>query len=78
MQKQRVNLNQQAIELIQQLSPEKLKVAIDYLMYLQDKEAWETTYELASNPEIAESLRRAETDVKTGRLKSWRDVRREV
>ena len=57
---------------------EKLKAAIDYMTYLHDKEAWEATYELASDPEIVESLKRAEADVKAGRLKSWADVKREV
>ena len=74
----KANLQQQAVTLIEQLSTEKLKAVIDYLTYLQDKEAWEATHELASNPEIAKSLERAEADVKAGRLKSWGDVRRGV
>ena len=78
MPKQKVNLHEQAIELIQQLSTEKLKAVIDYLTYLQDKATWEATYELASQPEVVESLKRAEEDVKAGRLKSWGDVRRDV
>ena len=72
------NLQQQAVMLIEQLPTEKLRAAIDYLAYLYDKEAWEATYELASNPEIVKSLERAEADEKAGRLKSWDDVRRDV
>ena len=53
---QKVDLQQQAVELIKQLSAEKLKSVIDYLNSLQDKEAWEATHELASDPEIAENL----------------------
>ena len=75
---QKVSLQQQAVELIEQLSTEKLKAVVDYLSYLQDKEAWEATQELMSNPEIAKSLKRAEADVKAGRLKRWEDVRRDV
>ena len=75
---QKVPLQQQAVELIEQLSTEKLKAVIDYLNYLQDKEAWEATHELTSDPDIAKSLRRAEADVKAGRLTRWSDVRREV
>ena len=71
-------LQQQAMTLIEQLPTEKLKAAIDYMAYLHDKEAWEATYELASNPEIVKSLERAEADEKAGRLKSWDDVRRDV
>ena len=64
--------------LIERLPTEKLRAAIDYMNYLYDKEAWEATYELASNPEIVKSLERAEADEKAGRLKSWDDVRRDV
>ena len=74
----KASLQQQALELIEQLSTEKLKAVIDYLNYLQDKEAWEATRELASDPEIAKSLERAEADVRAGRLKRWSDVRRDV
>ena len=49
---QKVSLQQQAVELIEQLSTEKLKAVVDYLNYLQDKEAWEATHELASDPEV--------------------------
>ena len=72
------NLQQQAVTLIEQLPTEKLRAAIDYFTYLYDKEAWEATYELASNTEIVKSLERAEADEKAGRLKSWADVKRDV
>ena len=62
----KASLQHQAVELIEQLSTEKLKAVIDYLNYLQDKEAWEATHELAGDPEIAKSLERAAADV-TGR-----------
>ncbi len=74
---QNVNLKQQAVLLIEQLPTQKLKAVIDYMTYLCDKEAWEATYELASDPETVKSLERAEVDVKTGRLKSWADVKRD-
>lgn len=74
----KVSLQQQAVELIEQLSTEKLKAVVDYLSYLQDKEAWEATQELMGDPEIAKSLKRAEADVEAGRLKRWEDVRRDV
>ena len=52
----KADLQQQAATLIEQFSAEKLKSVIDYLNSLQDKEAWEATHELASDPEIAKSL----------------------
>ena len=36
---QKVDLQQQAVMLIRQLSTEKLKAAVDYLVYLRDKDA---------------------------------------
>ena len=74
----KTELKQRAIMLIEQLSADKLKIAHDYLAYLQDKEAWEATHELMSDPEVAESLNRAETDVKAGRLKRWADVESDI
>ena len=74
----KINLKQQAIHLIEQLPTQKLKVVVDYLTYLQDKEAWEATHELTSNPEIVESLKKSEDDIKADRLTSWNDVRRDV
>ena len=74
----KADLQPQAATLIEQLSAEKLKSVIDYLNYPQDKEAWEATHELASDPEIVKSLERAEADVKAGRLKRWDDVRQDV
>jgi len=35
MIKPKESLYQQAVELVQQLSQEKLRIAVDYLMYLQ-------------------------------------------
>ena len=35
----KVDLQQQAVKLVRQLSTEKLRTAIDYLSYLQDKDA---------------------------------------
>ena len=74
----KAELQRRAVMLIEQLSTEKLKIANDYLAYLQDKEAWEATHELASDPEAAKSLEQAEADVKAGRLKHWSDVRRDL
>ena len=64
--------------LIERLPTEKLRTAVDYMTYLYDKEAWEATYELASDPEIIKSLKQAEADLKAGRLKSWADVKQDV
>ena len=71
-------LHQQAVMLIEKLPSEKLKAAVDYMAYLHDKEAWEATYELACDPEIAKDIEEGEADLKAGRLTSWNDVKRNV
>ena len=71
-------LQKQAMMLIERLPNKKLKVAIDYMTYLYDKEAWDATHELTSNAEIVKSLERAKADEKAGRLKSWADVKQDV
>ncbi len=49
----KVDLQQQAVELIKQLSTENLKAVVDYLIYLQNQEDCEAAPESASDPEIA-------------------------
>ena len=58
----KADLQQQAVELIKQLSMEKLKAGVDYLTYLQDKEAWEATHKLTHDAEIGKSLKTKSTD----------------
>jgi hypothetical protein len=74
----KTELKEKAFSLIDQLSTGKLQTAIDFLAYLQDKESWEATLELTSSPEIMASLKRAEDDIKHGRVKKWKDIKRNV
>ena len=57
----KVDLQRRAVELIKQLSTEKLKTGVDYLTYLQDKDAWEARQELANDSEIAKRLKSKST-----------------
>jgi hypothetical protein len=73
-----VDLKGQAAALIERLPKDKLRTAVDFLTYLQDREDWEATWELTSDPEVMASLHRSEEDVRQGRVKPWREVRRDV
>ena len=44
----------EAIELIGLLSEKKLKIIIDFIKYLKDKEEWEATNELLDSKTISE------------------------
>lgn len=72
------DLKERAVALIERLPKDKLRVAVDFLTYLQDREAWEATWELTSDPKIMASLRRSEEDLRKGRVKRWKDVKRDV
>ena len=71
-----LNLKEKAFTLIDQLPIDKLQTAVDFLAYLQDREAWEATFELMRDPEIMTSLERSAEDIKYGRVKKWKDIKR--
>ena len=52
----KADLQQQAVELIKQLSTESLQAGVRYLACLQDKEGRAAAHQLASGQEIAKSL----------------------
>jgi len=52
----KADLQQQAVELIKQLSTEKLKAGVDYLNALQDKEMEKATHEVTTDSEISQNL----------------------
>jgi len=73
-----LNLKEKAFTLIDQLPIDKLQTAVDFLAYLQDREAWEATFELMRDPEIMTSLERSSEDIKYGRVKKWKDIKRDA
>lgn len=73
-----LSLKEKAFELIDHLPMDKLQIAIDFLAYLRDREAWEATIELTSDPDIMASLKRSAEDIKQGRTKKWKEIKRNV
>lgn len=61
---------------LETLTPERLRVADDFLAYLSDRESDEATAELLALPSFLENLRKAEEEVKAGRLTPVEDLRR--
>lgn len=60
------------------LSPERLKVANDFLAYLQEREENEATAELLTIPGFEDALQRAVEQARSGQVVRWQDVRRDV
>jgi hypothetical protein len=71
-------LRQAAQETLENLPPDKLKVAADFLRYLDERASVEATEELLRIPGLLEDLAEAERDFKEGRSVNWRDLRRDV
>ena len=71
-------LLEEAKNYLNNLSDQRLKVAIDFLAYLQHKEEEEATEELLNIPDFEQELEAAEAEAKTGEVVSWTKVRRDV
>ena len=71
-------LLQVAKDTLESLPPEQLKVAAEFLRYLDERASDEATEELLKIPALLEELAEAERDISEGRTVNWREVRRDV
>jgi hypothetical protein len=71
-------LRQLAKETLENLPPSQLKVAAEFLRYLDERASDEATEELPKIPGLLEDLREAEQDISEGRTVNWRELRRDV
>jgi hypothetical protein len=67
-----------AKETLEQLPSEQLKVAAEFLRYLDERASDEATEELLKIPGLLEDVREAEQEFKKGKGTPWREVRRDV
>jgi hypothetical protein len=63
---------------LRRLSAERLRVASDFLAYLEERESSEATQELLEMPDFEEAFRRAEQQVKEGQVVRFADIQRDV
>ena len=74
-------LKREAKKAIDKLSNKKIKVAIDFIDYLKEKEEMEATLEILSSRELMAQIEEAEKAVKKGKLDEfipWKKVKRNV
>ena len=71
-------LRSEASKRLRNLSPERLRVANDFLAYLQEREESEATRELLRIPGFEEAFNRAVTQGKRGKVVRFDKVRRNV
>ena len=63
---------------LSRLSPGRLRVANDFLAYLEEREQSEATEELLAIPGFEAAFRRAVQQAEDGKVVSFEDVRRDV
>jgi hypothetical protein len=63
---------------LRSLSPKRLRVANDFLAYLQEREENEATAELLSIPGFEAAFHRAVQQAESGEVVRFEDVRRDV
>ena len=71
-------LRSEASKRLRNLSPERLRVANNFLAYLQEREESEATRELLGIPGFEESFDRAVTQVKRGKVVRFDRVHRNI
>ncbi|MBI5641116.1 MAG: hypothetical protein HZA17_11885 [Nitrospirae bacterium] len=74
-------LKRQAKRTIDDLSDEKVKVAVDFIDYLKGKEEMEATLEVLSSHELTAQIAEAERSIKKGKLDDfipWEKIKRNV
>lgn len=73
-----VQLRREAKALIDAMSGPQLRVASEFLAIVKSRRADAATLELLTIPGFARSYARGLSDIKAGRTKPWRQVRRRV
>ena len=71
-----LEIRHQIEEYIDSLSSEGLKVTVDFLAYLADRESQQATEELLSIPDFLDSWEQAKQDIAKGNLTNWRSIPR--
>ena len=64
--------------ILQRLSPERLRVAADFLAYLDERESNDATEELLSIPNFKEDFQEALQDFENGDVVPLKSIRRHV
>lgn len=76
-----VNYNSKAIEKLDVLSPDRLKVVLDFIEYLEQKEELVATLEILADNGAMRNIRNADQAWERGRVQeftSWNKVKRHV
>jgi hypothetical protein len=71
-------LRKRAKERLDSLPPDKVRVAAEFLDYLETAASRDATAELLKIPGLLRDVEDASGQIKSGRVKEWRKVRKDV
>jgi hypothetical protein len=71
-------VRKQARDRLDSLPPNKVRVAAEFLDYLESAASREATAELLAIPGLLDDVAAAGEQIKNGRFKDWRKVRKDV
>ena len=72
------SLKTKAKKLLDHLSEDKAKVAVSFLEFLGEKESWEATKEILKDRALMASIQRGKEDIAKGKVRLWREVKKNV
>lgn len=75
------NFKQRAIEKLELLSPDRLKVVLDFIEYIEQKEEMDATLEILADENSMHNIKEADEAWESGRMNefsSWNKVKRHV
>ncbi len=73
-----IEFKKKAIDTINKLPKGHLIKAIDFVEYLEHKEEMEATQEILADENLLKGIKAGIDDLKAGRCRSWRTVRKNV
>ncbi|MCD6407116.1 hypothetical protein J7L81_04525 [Candidatus Aerophobetes bacterium] len=66
-----MSVKKRAKDIIDRLSENKVRLILDFIEYLEEKEAWEATEEILSIKGMMEDIREAEKDLREEKMENF-------
>ncbi|MBI5788234.1 MAG: hypothetical protein HZA78_05205 [Candidatus Schekmanbacteria bacterium] len=64
-------LKEQAKQIINHLTEDKIKVVISFMEFLEDKEYWDATREILANPRMMDEIKEADKAWQSGKKEEF-------
>lgn len=64
-------LRKQISNLARQLSPERLRIAVEFMEFLKERKEWEAAWDILTDPKMMVMIRKDEADLKVRRMEAF-------